>query len=119
MGTVPRTLYRGGANTEVHPTIEDMMQNYNKMFSKLCISNACNLAGVKIYGLLSVKGFDGDNGYLRTCNIFTLNQYRNKICKMAHLLLMEIEKAYPEQLVKMLSTEVAAAVTKPEGGKRG
>ena len=30
-----------------------------------------------------------------------------------------MDKAYPEQLVKILSTRVAVAVTKPEGGKRG
>ena len=38
---------------------------------------------------------------------------------MAHLLTKEMEKAYPEQLVKMLSTGVASAVTNPGGGKRG
>ena len=51
--------------------------------------------------------------------MFMLKQCRNKICKMAHLLPTEMYKAYPEQLVKMLSTGVSAAVTKTEGGKRG
>ena len=54
--------YTGEANTEVHPTILGMMQNYNKKFSKLCISNVCKLAGVNFYRLLSVKGFEGKNG---------------------------------------------------------
>ena len=31
--------YTGGANTEVHATVAIMMQNYNKKFSKLRISN--------------------------------------------------------------------------------
>ena len=31
--------YTGEANTEVHPTIAVMMQNYNKNFSELRISN--------------------------------------------------------------------------------
>ena len=79
----------------------------------------CKLAGVKFYRLPSVKGFDGENGKLRTCNMFMLNQCSNNLCKMAHLLPMEMDKAYPEQLVKILSMEVAVAVTKPEGGKRG
>ena len=47
--------------------------------------------------------------------MFTLKQYRNKLCKMAHLLPTDMDQAYPEQLVKMLSMGVAAAVTKPEG----
>ena len=62
----------------------------------------------------SVKGFDGENVQLFTCNMFTLKQFRNKLCKMAHLLPMEIDKAYSEQLVKMLITGVAAVVTKPK-----
>ena len=53
------------------------------------------------------------------CNMFMLKRCRNKICKMVHFLPTEIDKAYPEQLVKMMSTGVAAALTKPEGGKRG
>ena len=53
--------YTGVTNTEVHPTIEGMIQNYNKKFSELRISNVCKLSGVKIYRLPSVKGFDGDN----------------------------------------------------------
>ena len=69
--TVPRTLY-GGTNTEVHPTIAGMMQNYNNKFSELRISNMWKLAGVKIYRLLSVKVFDGENGKLCMCNMFTL-----------------------------------------------
>ena len=48
------------------------MQNYNKKFSKLHISNVCNMAGVNIYPLLSVKGFDNENGQLCTCNMFML-----------------------------------------------
>ena len=95
-----------------------MIQNYNKKFSKLRISNVCKLAGVKIYQLPSVKGFDSENGQLFTCNMFTLKQCKNKLCKMAHLLPPDMDKAYPEQLVKVLSTGVAAVVTKPEGGKR-
>ena len=64
-------------------------------------------------------GFDGENGQLRTCNMFTLKKCRNKLCKMAHLLPTETDKAYPEQLVKMMITGVAAVVTKPKRGKRG
>ena len=41
--------YTGGKNTEVHPTIAGMMQNYNKKFSELCIRNMCKLVGVNIY----------------------------------------------------------------------
>ena len=37
---------------------------------------------------------------------------------MVHLLPTEMDKAYTEQLVNMLSTAVAVVVTKPEGGKR-
>ena len=94
------------------------MKNYNKNFYKLHISNVCNLAGVDIYRLPSVKGFDCENGQLYTCNMFTLKQCRDKICKMAHLLLTDMDKAYPEQMVKMLITGVAAAVKKTEGVKR-
>ena len=79
----------------------------------------CKLSRVKFYRLSSLKGFDGANRQLRMCNMFTLKQCRNKLCKMAHLLPTEMDKAYTEQLVKMLSTGVAAEVTKPEGGKRG
>ena len=79
----------------------------------------CKLTGVKIYQLTSVKGFDGENGQLQMCNMFTLKQFRNKICNMVHLLPTDIEKLYPEQLVNILSMGVAAAVTKTEGGKRG
>ena len=111
--------YTGGAKTEVPPTIAGMMQNYNKKFSELLISNVCKLAGVKNYQLSSVKGFDGKNEQLCTCNMFTLKQCRNKLCKMAHLLLTETEKVYPEQPVKMLSTGVSVEVTKTERGKRG
>ena len=103
----------------MHPTKAGMMQNYNKNFSELRISNVCKLAEVKIYRLPSVKGFDGENGQLCTYNMFTLKQCRNKLCKMEHFLPTDMDKAYPEQLLKMLSTVVAAAVTKPEGGKRG
>ena len=94
------------------------MHNYNKNFSKLRIRNVCKLAGVKNFRLPSVKGFEGENGQLCTCNMFTLKQCRNKLCKMAHLLTTDIDKTYPEQLVKMLITGVSAAVTKNEGGKR-
>ena len=38
---------------------------------------------------------------------------------MAHLLPTEMDKAYLEQLVKILSTGVATAVKKPKGVKRG
>ena len=93
------------------------MHNHNKKFSELLIRNVCKLEGVKNYRLTSVKGFDGENGQLHTCSMFRLKQCRNKICKMAHLLLTETDKEYPEQLVDMLSTGVAAAVTKPEGGR--
>ena len=48
-----------------------------------------------------------------------LKQCINKLCKMAHLLPTDMDKAYPEQLVKMLIMGVAAAVTKPGGGKGG
>ena len=51
--------------------------------------------------------------------MFTLKQCRNKICSMAHLLSTEKDKAYPEQLVNILSTVVAASVTKTKGIKRG
>ena len=110
--------YTGEENTEFHPTIAGMMHNYNKKFSELRISNVCKLAGVKFYRLPSVKVFDRKNGQLQTCNMFMLKQCRNKLCKMALLLPTEMYKAYPEQLVKMLSTGVAAAATKPKGGKR-
>ena len=41
--------------------IAGMMQNYNKKFSELRIRNVFKLAGVKIYRLLIVKGFDCEN----------------------------------------------------------
>ena len=103
----------------MQPTISGMMQNYNKDFSELSIRNVCKLSGVKIYRLLSVNGFDGKNGQLCTCNMFALKQFRNKLCEMAHLLPTDMDKAYPEQLVDMMSTGVVAKVTNPEGGKRG
>ena len=53
--------YTREANTEVHPKISGIMQNYNKKFSKLRIRNVCKLKGVKIYQLPSVNGFDGGN----------------------------------------------------------
>ena len=102
--------YTEGTNKEVHPTIADMMHNYNKNFSELRISNVCKLVGVKIYRLPSVKGFDGENGHLCTCNMLMLKQCMKKLCKMAQLLTTEMEKAYPEKIVNMLSTGVAAAV---------
>ena len=71
--------YTGKKNADVHHTIADMMQNYNKKFSNLRISNMCKLAGVKIYRLPSEKCFDGENGQLCTCNMFTLKQCRNKL----------------------------------------
>ena len=97
--------YTGEANTEVHPKIEGTTQNYNKKFSELRIRNVCKLAGVKFYRLPSVKGFDGENWQLLTCNMFKLKQCRNKLYKMAHLLPTEKDKEYPEQLVNMLSRE--------------
>ena len=111
--------YTGEANTEVQPTITGVTQNYNKKFSKLRISNVCKLAEVKIYKLLSLKGFDGEKGQLCMYNMFTLKQYRNKLCKMDYLLPTEMDKAYPEQLVKMLSTGVVVAVFKSAGVKGG
>ena len=79
----------------------------------------CKLAGVKIYRLPSVKGFEGKNRKLQKCNMFTLKQCSNKLCNMAHLLLTDMNKAHLEQLLMMMITGVAAAVTKTEGGKRG
>ena len=111
--------YTGEANTELQPTIAGMMQNYNKKFSKMRISNVCKLAGVEIYWLPSVKGFDCENGQLCTCNMSTLEQCSNKLYKMEQLLPTEMEKSYPEQLEKILSTGVAAAVTKLNGRKGG
>ena len=73
----------------------------------------------KNYRLPSVKGIDGENRQLHMCNMFTLKQCRNKICKMVHLLQSEMDKSYLEKLAKMLITGVAAEVTKTEGGKRG
>ena len=102
----------------MHPTTAGMMQYYNSKISKLCISNMCKLTGVKNYQLPSVTGFDGNNGQLCTCNMFTLKKCWNNICNMSHLLPTDTGKAYPEQLVNMLIPEVAAVVTKPEGGKR-
>ena len=95
------------------------MQNYNKKISEIRIINVCNLTGVNIYQLSSVNGFYSDNRQLRTCNIFTMKQFRNKLCKMVHLLPTDMDKAYPEQLVEILSMRVTTAVTKPEVGKRG
>ena len=105
--------YTGEANTEAQPRISDMMKNYNKNLSELRIRNVCNFTGVKIYRLPSIKGFDGENGQLFICNMFTLKQCRNKPCKMSHLLPTNMGKEYLEQLVKMLSTGAEAAVTKP------
>ena len=99
--------YTGEAKKPVHPTIEGMIQNYNKKFSELRISNVYKLSRVKMYRLPSVKSFEGENGKFCTCNMFTLKQCRNKICKMAQLLQTYMEKEYPEQLVKMPSTGVA------------
>ena len=79
----------------------------------------CKLAGIKIYRLPSVKGFDGENGQICTDKIFTLKRCRNKLCNMVHLFPTETDKAYPEQLVKMLSTGVEAAVYKNRGRKNG
>ena len=87
--------YTVEANKEVHPTIAGMMQNYNKKFSELRISNVCKLSGVKIYQLPIVKGFDGEDRQFCTCNMFTLKHFRNKLCNMAHLLLTGMEKSYP------------------------
>ena len=79
----------------------------------------CKLAGVKIYLLPNVKGFNGENGQLCTCNMFAVKEFSNKLSKMMNLLPTEMDKAYPEQLVKMMSTGVAAAVRKTNGEKRG
>ena len=102
----------------MHPMIASMMQDYNKKFVELCISNLCKLAAVKNYQLPSAKGFDVENGQICTYNMFTLKQCSNKPCKIESLLMTKMYKGYPEQLVNMLSKGVAAAVTKPEGGKR-
>ena len=72
----------------------------------------------KNYLLPSVKDFDSENGQIFTCNMFTLRQCKNKLCKMEHLLTTQTENEYPEQLVNMINTGVAVAVTKPKGGKR-
>ena len=96
-----------------------MIHNYNKKFSELRTSNVCNMKGVKNYRLPSVKGFDSKDGQLPMCNIFILKQCRNKLCKMAHLLLTDMDKAYPEKLVNMLSTVLVVAVTKPGREKMG
>ena len=79
----------------MHPIISGMMQNYKKKFSELRISNVCKLEGVKIYQLPSVKVFDGENRQFCMCNMFTLKQYRNKLCKITHLLPTDMDKAYP------------------------
>ena len=50
--------------------------------------------------------------------MFTLKQCSYKLYKTAHLLPMEMYKAYLEQLVNMMITAVAA-VTKPKGGEMG
>ena len=117
-GTVPRILYMG-ANPEVHPTIAGIMQNYNKNLSELRKSNVYKLVGVNIYQLPSVNDFGCGNGQLRRCNMFKLKQCGNKLCKMAHWLPTEMDKAYLEQMVKMLSTSLVAVVTKTEIEKRG
>ena len=70
--------YTGEANTEVHPKIAGMIQNYNKKFSELRIRNVCKLVGVKIYQLQSVKGLDEENGQFCTCTMLTLKQCSNK-----------------------------------------
>ena len=88
----------------MHPMIEYIMQNYNNNFSELHIGNVYTLARVKFYRLSSLKGFDGANGQLRMCNMFMLKQCRNKLSNMAHLFPTDMYKAYPEQLVKILST---------------
>ena len=94
----------------MHATTSGMMQNYIKKFFELCIRNVCKLAGGEIYRLTSVKGYDDENRQLCTCNMFTLKQCRNKLCNMAHLLTTEMDKAYTEELVNMLSTGVATAI---------
>ena len=42
--------------------------------------------------------------------MFTLKQCRNKLCMMDNLIPTEMDKAYPEQLVNVMSMGVAAAV---------
>ena len=39
--------YTGEANIEVHPATAGMVHNYNRNFSKMRISNVCELAGLK------------------------------------------------------------------------
>ena len=116
-GQSTQNVIQGEANTDVHPTIAGMMQNYHKNFPELRISNVCKLSRVKMYQLPSVKGFDGDNRHLCMCNMFTLKKCRNKLCKMTHLLPTDMEKAYPEQLANIMSMGVAAAVTNPKEEK--
>ena len=41
--------YKLEVYTELHPIIAGMIHNYNNVFYKLCISNVCKMAGVKIY----------------------------------------------------------------------
>ena len=102
----------------MHPTIAGMMHNYNRKFSELHIRNMCNLKGVKTYQLPSVKCFHGENRKLCMCNMFTLKQCREKLCMMAHLLLMRMDKAYTEQLVNMLNTAVSVPIYKNRSRKK-
>ena len=103
----------------MHPTIAGMIQYYKNKFLEICISNLCKLEIVKLYRLPIAEGFGGENGHICTCNMFTLEYCRNKMCKMAHLMQTEMYKGYPEKLVKIMSKGVAAVVTKPEGRKTG
>ena len=101
----------------MHPTLVGIMHNYKKKISERRISNVCKMAGIKTYGLPSVKGSYSENVQLCMCNMLTLKQFRNKLCKMAHLLPMDTEKAYTEKLVNILSTGVASTVKNPKDGK--
>ena len=85
----------------------------------MIISNVCKLSGVKIYQLPIVKCFDGKSGKFCMFDMFTLKECSNKLCNMEHLMPTDMDKAYPEQLVKILITGVLASVTKPEGEKGG
>ena len=85
------------------------------MFISACLHTLLiHSSEINIYRLPSVMGFDGENRKLCTCDMFTLKQFRNKLCKMAHLIPTDMDKEYPEQLVKILSTGVVAAVKKPK-----
>jgi hypothetical protein len=111
--------YTGALNEHVHPTIASMMSDYNKKYDSLTISRLCKAAGVQLFRLPSAKGFSGEDGQLKTCSMFALKICMNTTCKMAHLYPEEMDKAYPEKMVAMLSKGVAALIIKPEKKKGG